>query len=260
MDVAENDLDAFRKLIDELAADKAGQKARSRACETFADALSKAGLMLWMTGYHLGADRVSGASPFDFGNDEAVGIATVAQIGGELGTGAIALLKADNKYAAAALTRQLVEVEYLAAAFAEEHEIAADWLRSDSKRRQQFWSPKHLRKRANGAFLNSDYWSHCDMGGHPSTDGMVLLPGHQDTPIALSWADLAGHLLGIWKSVLRATERVLDSPIPPEWKLPDVPAVVARWEQKDPLTAALRALHQLKREDPKAFDFSEPTN
>jgi phage/plasmid primase-like uncharacterized protein len=47
-----------------------------------------------------------------------VGVATVAQISGELGAGAVALLEAGNNYAAAALIRQLVEVEYLASAFA----------------------------------------------------------------------------------------------------------------------------------------------
>ena len=247
-------------VIDELATDEAAQRARVRACDALTDALVKAGKMLWLTGYIVGADRASGASPFDFGDDETVGVATVAQIGGELGAGAIALLRADNRYAAAALTRQLVEVEYLAAAFADEDRIAADWLRSNSKRRQRFWSPRHLRKRSNGDFLNSDYWNHCDMGGHPSTDGMALLPDHQGFPVALSWADLAGHLLGIWKSILRSTERLLDGPLPPEWDLPDIPAVVTRWQEEDGLTAALRTLHQLKREDPSAFAFPESSS
>jgi hypothetical protein len=66
----------------------------------------------------------------------------------------------------------------LAAAFAEEHEIAGEWLRASREERIRFWSPTRLRERAGGRFLKTDYWHHCEMGGHPATRGMSLLPGH----------------------------------------------------------------------------------
>jgi hypothetical protein len=153
--------------------------------------------------YIIGPDRVSGDSPFRFGDDRAVGVATVAQIGGELATGAVDLLNATNRYAACALVRQLVEVEYLATAFAEEHEIAAVWLRADRDERLKFWSPARLRQRAKGRFLNADYWNHCELGGHPATAGMRLLPGHEGMHMAYLWTDLAGHLAGIWRAVVQ---------------------------------------------------------
>src|SRR4051812_19922762 len=88
------------------------------------------GRFLWVGGYMIGGDRVVGRSPFGFGSDTVVGLAIVAQIAGELAAGAALLLEAGNDYSAAALIRQLVEVEYLAWAFAEDEGEAAEWLRS----------------------------------------------------------------------------------------------------------------------------------
>jgi hypothetical protein len=64
------------------------------------------------------------------------------------------LLDNGNLYAAAALLRQLVEVEYLAWAFAEDDEEAAAWLRSTKEERTKFWQPRltSLGKRSAGRF------------------------------------------------------------------------------------------------------------
>jgi hypothetical protein len=97
------------------------------------------------------------------------------------------------------------------------------------------------------------------MGGHPSTDGAALLPGQQGFPSVLLWVDLAGHLFGVWKSTARSAERLLDSPIPKEWGLPNIPSVVDRWERKDGLTGVVRALHQMKRDNPDTFAFDRPS-
>jgi hypothetical protein len=100
-------------------------ESRRQVCLTVATTLANAGDSLWVGGSIIGGDRVSGVSPFRFGSDAVVGLATVTQIGGELCSGTISLLDLDNRYAAMALLRQLVEVEYLAWAFAEDNEEAA---------------------------------------------------------------------------------------------------------------------------------------
>jgi hypothetical protein len=88
-----------------------------------------------------GPYRAEGRSPIDFGSDDVVGLATVCQVGGELARGAVELLGANNRYGASALVRQLVEVEYLAAAFSEKgDEIAGEWMRADREERKKFWS------------------------------------------------------------------------------------------------------------------------
>jgi hypothetical protein len=142
-----------------------------------------------------GPDRAEGESPFEFGSDATVGLAAVLQIAGELVSGAITLLGEDNRYAAAALLRQLVEVEYLAWAFAEDEEEARKWMQSTKEQRQQLWQPRHLRERAGGRFRGSDYGQHCGRGGHPSPEGLTLLPDHSAPEVkpAIWWCDMAMH-------------------------------------------------------------------
>src|SRR3989442_8213104 len=134
-----------RRELQRLASDPAATASRISLCEIVGEALARVGRVLWVMGYIVGPDRVSGVSPFRFGDDTAVGVATVAQTGGELAHGAVALLRAGNRYAAAALLRQLVEVEYLAHAFEAQDDSAGEWLRAvDRKERLNFWAPAKL--------------------------------------------------------------------------------------------------------------------
>ncbi len=236
-------------MLDELAEDPAAIASRLAVCQAVALALSRVGHTFWLTGWLVGPDRKSGVSAFKFGNDGAVGLATVAQIGGELAKGAIQLLQAENLYAASALMRQLVEVEYLVKAFESENEVAAEWLRADREERRKFWSPERLRSRTGGVFLRTDYWHHCDMGGHPTREGMSLLPGHARMNSGYIWVELARHLKSIWTSFVVGAERLLGSPFPGDWKIPDVTDVTDHWLSTDRLYAALGDLSRELRAD-----------
>jgi len=247
IDDEDMDVEITRRL-DELANDDTATAARIAVCDAIGQALFHLGRVLWVAGYVIGPDRKSGASPFGFGDDNAVGIATVIQIGGELSQGATQLLKDGNLYAGTALIRQLVEVEYLVHAFAEEHEKASIWLRADRTERLKFWSPAQLRKGAR-RFLASDYWNHCEMGGHPTTRGIALLPDHIRINSALLWVDLAGHLSSIWKHARTSAERLLGHPIPADWKLPDVATAVDEWLRSDGYYAAIQHLGDLFNEE-----------
>lgn len=231
----------IQRLLNELANDETATASRIAVCDVIAQALFHLGRTLWVAGYITGPDRKSGASPFGFGDDSAVGVATVIQIGGELAQGSTQLLKEGNLYAGAALIRQIVEVEYLAFAFAAQHEKAALWIHADRDERLKFWSPKRLRK-GSSRFLDSDYWHHCDLGGHPTMEGMVLLPEHVRINSALLWVDLAGHLSSIWRHVTQAAERLLDGPIPSDWELPNVAAARDGWLRSDGYYAAIQDL------------------
>lgn len=187
--------------IEAASRDQSGEQMRRELGESVAKSLRAAGQMLWMDGAIVGPDRASGKSPFDFGNDATVGLATVLQIAGELVGGAVALLAVENRYAAAALVRQLVEVEYLAWAFAEDQEEATNWMRSTKKERHHFWRPSHIRERAGGRFRGTDYADHCGKGGHPSPEGIYLLPDHYrpDASTAVWWCDLVIHGTSVWR-------------------------------------------------------------
>jgi hypothetical protein len=237
--------DEISRTLDELANDETATAARIAVCEAIGAALSRLGQVFWLTGNIVGHDRKSGESPFGFGDDGAVGVATIIQMGGALAQGAVQLLKSGNLYAAAALVRQIVEIEYLASAFAADHGKAAAWLRAGRAERLKFWSPAQLRK-GSAKFLASDYWNHCDLGGHPTVSGMGLLPGHR-THSELVWVDLAGHLSSIWKQVEYLAENLLDGPIPTHWKLPDVTSVRDDWLRADGFYAAILHFDDIRR-------------
>lgn len=158
--------------------DSESHTARMLVVSSLGDGLRELGQAVWVAGELFGNDRPSGHSPFDNGSDAVVGIGIVAQTAGELAVGTKLLLDSDNLYSAAALVRQLVEVEYLSWAFAEAPEIAANWLRADRELLKKHWQPRHLRNRSNGKFDGQDYGMHCKLGGHPTRDGAILLPGH----------------------------------------------------------------------------------
>lgn len=232
------DRDETERLLDRLSRDPVAAAARLFACDTISAALSRLGDLLWVGGSIIGPDRANGSSPLGFGKDAVVGLASVTQIGGELSRGAVDLLKVGNLYAASAIVRQLVEVEYLAYAFASEPEIAAEWLRADRATRLAFWSPSAVRRRADGAFPAADYWGHCDLGGHPTTDGRRLLPDHTAVNVTYLWVDLTGHLVGLWTSARTAAEHEYGAVVG-DWELPDVRSAIASWHETDGLREVL---------------------
>lgn len=210
--------EALSESLELAARSEAGTQARQKFGEALAAALRAGGHQLWIGGAMFGADRANGTSPFKFGDDATVGLATVMQMAGEIVSGAILLLEDRNRYAAAALIRQLVEVEYLAWAFAEDEEEARNWMRSSKEERQRFWRPVHLRERAGGRFRGTDYGEHCGKGGHPSPEGIHLLPDHYspEASAPLWWCDMAIHAHSVWSYSVEAAQRlghgdVLDS-------------------------------------------------
>jgi hypothetical protein len=192
----------------EIQDDEDSLRARSLLVSALGPGFREFGKFLWVGGYMIGGDRVSGQSPFGFGSDTVVGLAIVAQTAGELSAGADLLLETRNNYGAAALLRQLVEVEYLAWACAEDEDEAAEWLRSSRGERMQRWQPRHMRDRSADRFRAKDYALHCDLGGHPTREGARLLPDHTPQPAWLLPFELGSHGASIYDYLSSAAVRV----------------------------------------------------
>jgi hypothetical protein len=149
-----------------------------------------------------GTDRKQGESPFDNGSDEAFGVGGLLAIAADIVKSFHLLIESGRNYSAAALLRQLVEVEYLIWAFANNHKDGAKWLRADKKTRSTEFKPKGIRDLSNGRFPDADYGLHCEFGGHPTPKGFEIL-GDDPKKADILFLDLAGHS----KHILEQFER-----------------------------------------------------
>jgi hypothetical protein len=165
--VASGEHDKWAAIARKAATDQAQARARSELAKFTAATFVTVGEELHSIGHIFGDDPVSGTSPFGHGTDEVVAVSLLLRLGGELTSAIVDLFKDGRHYAAAALLRQMVEIEYLAWAFETREKDAERWLRSDSEQRRNFFTPAKLRQAADGKFRGKDYGYHCELGGHP---------------------------------------------------------------------------------------------
>ena len=184
-------------IINRAALDDALVVMRRELLSFTALVFSKVGEELHAVGHIFGPDRASGVSPGGHGSDEIVAVSLLLRIAGQLTSASSDLFADGRHYAAAALLRQMVEIEYLAWAFQTRDKDGSRWLRSNADERRSFFTPAKLRKAANGKFRGEDYGHHCEFGGHPVPGSAVLL---QDSQVLsqLLVADLLGHTGRIW--------------------------------------------------------------
>src|SRR5579884_34609 len=151
---------------------------RQSFCEIAAHSLGSIASWLGVDALLGGGDFADGSS--HRGNDVEPtrydafrALAAVVEMASELAVGATALRQDDRRFAAAALTRQLIETEYLLKSFAIDFSTAAKWFSSSPEEIRRLFAPKTMR--TIGGFSNTEYWHHCDMGGHPAPQGRALL-------------------------------------------------------------------------------------
>lgn len=164
-----------------------GDQAAHAACQAFAhcatDAVVAAGQALYVL-------------PLE---DAVRGLALVTKMGGALAMGTCDLLDARNAYGAAALLRQVVEVEYLWWTFADEVKDAALWANADRAELARRFRPVETRRRSEGRFRIGEYQAHCDKGGHPNPAGWFLVGDDvKPDPVRMLWLDLCQHLERGW--------------------------------------------------------------
>jgi len=183
------------------AVDGSQVSSRHKLARYAAQTFSVAGEELYAVGHIFGSDRVSGESPHGHGNDEIVAVSLLLRIAGQLIAASESLFRDGHTYAAAALIRQMVEIEYLAWAFHTRDKDAERWLRSDAEVRRQFFTPAKLRAAAQGKFRGQDYGYHCELGGHPVPGAEILFRSEPFTA-QLLLSDLLGHAGRIWDHLL----------------------------------------------------------
>jgi hypothetical protein len=224
-----------RARIGASAASKRLCRLRRRSGYSAARALRATAARLQAFGHFIGPGRVDGTSPRGNGDDEVVGLALLLQIAGELVEAAVDLFSDGQAYAAAALVRQVVEVEYLAWAFSNSPGEANAWFNSTREQRHQMFQPRHLRRRSNGRFNAEDYAHHCEMGGHPVPRASALIQGASDEMVELLLMDL---LLHIWRTMDAAVawaskeahlQALVVTGLDPSRML------LTRWSQEDPM-------------------------
>ncbi len=112
-----------------------------------------------------------------------------------------------RSYAVAAVLRQLIECEYLLAHFAIDLEQARNWWISTPAQIRKEFETKTMRKA--GDFSDTEYWMHCDAGGHPNPKGAFYVewldPGRRTWPVAREELsiDLGLHLHRTWNAIDR---------------------------------------------------------
>ena len=178
----------------EAVQDDAAQVLRMRVAEEVSQRLAENGLRLSI--HHQIGGAVAG-----------VGFATLTEMAAELAEGAARLYRAKLWYAGAALVRQLLECGYLLALAGDNPEEAEAWFAASPTEVRTRFMPKHTRPRATKTFRDSEYYSHCDHGGHPNPAARTLLRGHDylsPVPAESQWADLALHMAETWEAFCAA--------------------------------------------------------
>jgi len=200
-ETGQGNIQPIRDTISLAANDKKLRKQRDELAHFSSEIFMSAGTELHVLGHVVGGDRIDGVSPFGHGSDETVAVSVLLRIASQLVSSSADLFEDGRKYAAAALLRQMVEIEYLAWAMETRDREGERWLRSNRQQRESFFTPAKLRKAAQGKFRGKDYGCHCELGGHPVPGAGVLL-GDDSVVSQLLLADLLGHAGRIWDHLI----------------------------------------------------------
>jgi hypothetical protein len=152
----------------------------------------------------------------------------------ELVSGIVVLSMHRVAYGSAALTRQLVEIEYLAWAISEGEDDARDWLTSTKHDRLARWQPGKIRSRAAGRFPNTDYWDHCEVGGHPTPKGAQSILDNRDVWTEVGLYEAALHGSNAWHYLLKSFEGVSAEALVAS-RHDKLNRALAEWRKSDPL-------------------------
>lgn len=209
----------------ELIASVQPQSAR-RIVEYFSSEFDSLSAQVWAFGLAEGPRRA---------------LAIISQMGAELALGASALYSSGRWYAGAALVRQLIEVEYLMFLFAADSEEAERWLRASPDDVKRMFSPAVMRDRAGDRFRTEEYFTHCEIGGHPRRQGAHLLQEHDDQrhpPVDVQWVDLAQHLERLWTHYKIAVSKLSPTNVYAQ-RFEDIDHAFEAWRKTDPVPGAI---------------------
>ena len=162
-----------------------------------AQCLEDCGPMLQALGAADGDSSTATSSIYRSRGEETIfAVGILIGIAAELASVSGELLSGTHYYAGAALLRQIVEIEYLTWAFANDERDATLWLNSTREQRTSLFTPARLRKISSGRFNAEDYRNHCELGGHPVPRGVDLIDSSNPALAQMLLVDL---LLHCWR-------------------------------------------------------------
>lgn len=171
----------------------------------------------------------------DFDSRRILAAGLTGAVACELASSVLVLASSRNAYGAAALVRQLVETEYLAWAVTNDPDDAIEWITSTGDQRRKRWLPTQIRGRADGRFPNTDYWNHCEAGGHPTPQGAMSILDNRDAWVEVALYEAAMHGVNTWHYLIQAFAGIgVLSTL--EQRHRDLGAAIAKWRQADRLT------------------------
>ncbi|WP_280317131.1 hypothetical protein [Nocardia wallacei] len=207
--------------------DESARKARRQLLRHLAISLATLG----SEARHLASESAS--EDFDVRRILAAGLTSAVAC--ELVSSIAILASTRNAYGAAALVRQLVETEYLAWAVTNDPSDAVEWLTSTRQQRRARWQPGKIRGRAGDRFPNTDYWDHCEAGGHPTPHGAISILDNRDAWVEISLYESALHGANTWHYLIEAFSG-LGVLTTLEQTHRDLDTAIAEWQQADRLT------------------------
>lgn len=175
----------------------------------------------------------SNAEDFDLRRILAAGL--TGAVACELVSSVFILASTRNAYGAVALVRQLVETEYLAWAVTNDPSDAVQWLTSTREQRRARWQPGKIRGRAGGRFPNTDYWDHCEAGGHPTPHGAISILDNRDAWVEVALYEAALHGANTWHYLIEAFSG-LGVLTTLEQTHSNLDTAIAEWRRSDRLT------------------------
>lgn len=175
-------------------------------------------------------------------------VALLIRILKQLCEGMRILLSQENVYGAAALLRQVIEVEYLLFREVVQPNSLGTWYTLSSNERFKLFSPSRMRKDSAGVFSDSEYWSHCELGGHPHPNARALLQGYEQ-PFKLKvylFPDAIHHISRAFDSLnsIFGKSNFAEQLVP--WAIPVVDSL-QRWRaDEDPVVLSYHGLKTIK--------------
>jgi hypothetical protein len=136
-------------------------------------------------------------------DDRELAVALLSRLASELSASIALMCRQSYLYAAGALLRQLVEIEYLMFLGYVDPSNLARWYRADGKELRARFSPQRMRNASDGLFRDQEDWLHCEVGGHPHPRARTLLNAYETplVPIASLLPDAVHHLRRLWTSL-----------------------------------------------------------
>ncbi|MEL7015182.1 MAG: hypothetical protein AAGK60_03905 [Pseudomonadota bacterium] len=169
------------------------------------------------------------------GDKDISAFAVLSGLAVDITIGFTTLIRSHNEYSAAALLRQLVEFEYLFfVAYLDKSELGK-WLEADGNTLRKQFTPQKMRNKSSGLFRDQEYWTHCDMGGHPNPKARVFLTGGSNIRkmAAFLLPDGVHHFRRMWTSIKLLYPVLLGDNKSQLEKLKIVSNEIAAWESKE---------------------------